>query len=62
MIEEAFGWAVHTHAPSAVRVLDTQDLHSLRSARHECITAGGSNADPLVTAPDVLGPASDLLL
>jgi hypothetical protein len=27
--EEMFGWQVHTHAPDAVRILDTQDLHFL---------------------------------
>ncbi|WP_049723183.1 glycosyltransferase [Gilvimarinus polysaccharolyticus] len=31
--EEQFGWRVATAAPKALRVLDTEDLHSLRAAR-----------------------------
>ncbi|WP_340102457.1 glycosyltransferase [Rhodohalobacter sp. 8-1] len=33
MTEEQFGWRVHVQCPSAVRVLDTEDLHLLRYAR-----------------------------
>ncbi len=32
--EEQFGWRVEKICPSALRVLDTSDLHSLRQARH----------------------------
>ncbi|MFZ6749284.1 glycosyltransferase [Undibacterium sp. Ren11W] len=32
--EEQFGWRVEQAWPSALRVLDTSDLHSLRYARH----------------------------
>jgi glycosyltransferase involved in cell wall biosynthesis len=35
MTEEQFGWRVHAQCPEAVRVLDTEDLHSLRYAREE---------------------------
>ncbi|NKI24979.1 glycosyltransferase [Arenibacter sp. 6A1] len=35
MAEEQFGWRVAQYAPRAVRILDTEDLHSLRMARHE---------------------------
>ncbi len=31
--EEQFGWRVDLHAPEALRILDTVDLHSLRKAR-----------------------------
>jgi hypothetical protein len=41
-LEEMFGWMVRKHAPAALRVLDTQDLHSLRHARHAVYKAGGS--------------------
>jgi len=34
MMEEQFGWRVEKHCPDACRVLDTEDLHSLRQARH----------------------------
>jgi glycosyltransferase involved in cell wall biosynthesis len=33
MLEEQFGWRVSEHAPSAIRVLDTIDLHFLRRWR-----------------------------
>ena len=32
--EEQFGWRVAKVCPQAVRILDTEDLHSLRYARH----------------------------
>ena len=34
MIEEQFGWRVAKNAPNALRILDTEDLHSLRISRH----------------------------
>ncbi|NER14841.1 glycosyltransferase [Leptobacterium flavescens] len=33
MMEEQFGWRVAEHCPQAIRILDTEDLHSLRAAR-----------------------------
>lgn len=35
MLEEQFGWRVHKHAPSALTILDTEDLHFLRKAREK---------------------------
>lgn len=35
MMEEQFGWRVEKHCPNALRVLDTEDLHFLRQARHQ---------------------------
>ena len=35
MIEEQFGWRVVKECPDAIRVLDTEDLHCLRSARQQ---------------------------
>lgn len=37
--EEQFGWRVTEHAPNALRILDTEDLHSLRHARLEAFKA-----------------------
>ena len=37
MIEEQFGWRVADICPDAIRILDTEDLHSLRKVRHEAI-------------------------
>ena len=33
MMEEQFGWRVEAHAPHALRILNTEDLHSLRTCR-----------------------------
>jgi glycosyltransferase involved in cell wall biosynthesis len=37
MLEEQFGWRVAIHCPDALRILDTEDLHSLRHARHQSL-------------------------
>ena len=37
MIEEQFGWRIIKHCPDALRILDTEDLHSLRHARHQAL-------------------------
>jgi len=34
MMEEQFGWRVEKFSPDSLRVLNTEDLHSLRQARH----------------------------
>ena len=34
MMEEQFGWRVEKQCPDALRMLDTEDLHFLRQARH----------------------------
>jgi len=34
-LEEMFGWRVFAHAPNALRILDTQDLHFLRHQRQQ---------------------------
>ena len=35
MIEEQFGWSVSKSCPNALKLLDTEDLHSLRLARQK---------------------------
>ena len=35
LTEEQFGWRVAEFAPSAIRILDTEDLHSLRQVREK---------------------------
>jgi hypothetical protein len=40
MIEEQFSWRVREHAPEALRILDTVDLHSLRRERQRSVTSG----------------------
>ncbi|MEH6710728.1 MAG: glycosyltransferase family 4 protein [Paraglaciecola polaris] len=50
MLEEQFGWRVAKHCPNALRVLDTEDLHSLRDARHRAF-----KQDRAVTEQDLKG-------
>ena len=40
MTEEQFGWRVHEQCPGALRILDTEDLHSLRYAREKAFKNG----------------------
>ncbi|WP_420399568.1 glycosyltransferase [Flagellimonas sp.] len=40
MTEEQFGWRVAEFAPESVRILNTEDLHSLRKSREECFKKG----------------------
>ena len=37
MMEEQFGWRVAEHSPQSLKLLDTEDLFSLRHARHELL-------------------------
>ena len=37
MMEEQFSWRVEKNCPDACRILDTEDLHFLRQARHQAI-------------------------
>lgn len=37
MTEEQFGWRVAEQCPDALRILDTEDLHYLREARHSAL-------------------------
>lgn len=36
LTEEQFGWRVAENCPQALRMLDTEDLHSLRHVREQC--------------------------
>ena len=40
MMEEQFGWRVEQACPNAMRVIDTEDLQSLRGARQEALKQG----------------------
>ena len=37
IMEEQFGWRVAEYCKNAIRILDTEDLHFLRHARHQAI-------------------------
>ena len=45
MTEEQFGWRVAEHAPDAMRILDTEDLHGLRAARQIAVKEGRPMSD-----------------
>lgn len=52
MMEEQFGWRVEKFSPNSLRILNTEDLHSLRDARQTAIKKSDdfhiSNPDHLV--------------
>lgn len=51
MMEEQFGWRVAENCPNAIRILDTEDLHSLRKVRHEQLKKGKPfSTDDLLTS------------
>ncbi len=35
--EEQFGWRVEKNCPGALKIIDTEDLHCLRNARHQAV-------------------------
>jgi len=37
LTEEQFGWRIAKNCPNALRILDTEDLHFLRFARHQAL-------------------------
>lgn len=41
MTEEQFSWRVKEVCPNALRILNTEDLHSLRQARHDAVKQHG---------------------
>ncbi|WP_411847061.1 glycosyltransferase family 4 protein [Roseibacillus persicicus] len=45
MMEEQFGWRVAQACPAALRILDMEDFHSLRQARHEAVKKGQNYRD-----------------
>jgi len=49
MMEEQFGWRVAKHCPDALRILDTEDLQSLRNARHQAYKQDGNLANVNLT-------------
>ncbi|MGM5470937.1 glycosyltransferase [Flavobacteriaceae bacterium LMO-SS05] len=40
IMEEQFGWRVAEQCPNALRILDTEDLHSLRKGRQQAFNEG----------------------
>ncbi|MCU1759883.1 glycosyltransferase family 4 protein [Pseudomonas sp. 14P_8.1_Bac3] len=57
MMEEQFGWRVEKHCPDALRVLGTQDLQSLRQARHQRLKDRLKASDDNNDFSDLFAPA-----
>ncbi len=49
MMEEQFGWRVEKACPDAMRILDTEDLQCLRSARQKILKENASLSDTLLS-------------
>lgn len=45
MTEEQFSWRIKEMCPNALRILNTEDLHSLRQARHDAVKNTGNAAN-----------------
>lgn len=59
--EEQFGWRVARTCPNAIRLLDTEDLHSLRAARHSVLKdssliVGQQAGEPVSTVINAIHP------
>jgi hypothetical protein len=52
MTEEQFGWRVEQTCPHALRVLNSEDLHSLRDARHQLLKKSTADNTPWAPAID----------
>jgi glycosyltransferase involved in cell wall biosynthesis len=55
LTEEQFGWRVMKAAPDALRVLDCEDLHFVRHARHQLYKSTGYQPrDPIYLSPEAV--------
>jgi O-antigen biosynthesis protein len=53
MTEEQFGWRVAEQCPDSLRVLNTEDLHSLRQARQQAIEMNVPFSEDLLLTSDL---------
>ncbi|WP_273277717.1 glycosyltransferase [Maribacter polysiphoniae] len=53
LTEEQFGWRVAETVPNALRILDTEDLHSLRAIREQCFKSNVEFNSTLWLASDM---------
>ena len=53
LTEEQFGWRIAEFVPDALRILDTEDLHSLRKTRESCFKKGISFSKKLWMQNDI---------
>lgn len=50
MMEEQFAWRVEKYCPQALRILDTEDLHFLRDARHKAVKQQHEEDEQTITS------------
>jgi glycosyltransferase involved in cell wall biosynthesis len=50
MVEEQFGWRVAQNCPNALRIIETIDLHCLRTARQQVLKTGENLHSALMTS------------
>lgn len=55
MMEEQFGWRVEEQCPQALRILDSEDLHCLRHARHAALKAALAAGSTLLPIEPAIG-------
>ena len=53
MVEEQFGWRVSEHCPNAIKILDTEDLHSLRKTRQEAFKKNEGFSEALLQTSEI---------
>lgn len=53
LTEEQFGWRVVKNIPNALRILDTEDLHSLRQVREDAFSANAPFSTSLWIRADI---------
>jgi len=53
MTEEQFGWRVAETCPKALRILDTEDIHSLRKVRQHCVEKNIEFSNELLLQSDI---------
>lgn len=53
MIEEQFGWRVTEQCPNAIKILDTEDLHSLRKTRQEAVKKNIDFSETLLLTSEI---------
>ena len=61
LTEEQFGWRLRENCPEAINVLDTEDLHFLRRARHESVKKTGSCDEVNIKTRDAIREVSSIL-
>ena len=60
MTEEQFGWRVIENCPDSYRILNTEDLHFLRKARHQSVKKYGNLSNVELLSEDAIREISSI--